>query len=222
MIGTADYGGEMDMPQEIDDATAEAVLAGRCCAPDLEPLVRVVTTYREMGRRPVRPTGELAARMATGAFVRRRRSTLFGRVVAIVAKLGGASLAVKASAGAVIALASTGTAGAAGVLPEVVQDPFDSVVEGVSGNETPDPTPGPTPAPADDSAEFGQDVREDARDGGVDGSEVSEPAGEQGEDRRPDQLPSQASIDAPGPPRDPGKPDDVPGPPTSRGGPPNQ
>lgn len=64
---------------QIDDAIAEALFAGRAVPDDLAPLTRVVAAFREAARQPVRPTGELAARMATGLFGRPPALTRAGR-----------------------------------------------------------------------------------------------------------------------------------------------
>lgn len=63
-----DYSSEMGNPMPLDDATAEALLAGRDVGHDLEQLRQVVLAYRDAARLPVPPRGELAVRMATGAF----------------------------------------------------------------------------------------------------------------------------------------------------------
>jgi hypothetical protein len=113
---------------------------------------------------------------------------------------GVATAAAKASAGIAVALASIGTAGAAGVLPDAAQDRFDTVVESVNSTED--------PRPADENAEFGQRVSEDAQDGGVDGGEISEQARQQGDAHRPEQLPTPAA----GQPAEPGRPAELPTP----------
>lgn len=218
MSSPGDNGSEMNTPRPIDDATAETLLAGRPVDAPLQPLARAVRAYREVAHRPVQPTGELAARMATGAFSstagpdtapanqvnghgpvtaaiprwRRAQMAIMTGLAAATAKIAGMSVAAKATAGLTIAAASMGTAGAAGVLPEPVQDRFDTVVETV----TPDATP-------DENAEFGERVSEDARDGGVDGEEISEEARQQGELRRPEDAP----VPTPG---ESGVPADVP------------
>jgi hypothetical protein len=122
---------------------------------------------------------------------------LIGGLATAAGKVAGLSVAAKASAGLAVALASIGTAGAAGVLPDPAQNRFDSVVESVTGDQ-------PTPAgPASENAEFGQQVSEDARDGGVDGAEISEQARQLGDQHRPDQAPV---------PAEPGQPTDLPTP----------
>lgn len=215
-----DNGSEMNTPRLIDDATAEALLAGGPVDGELQPLARAVRAYRDVGRRPVHPAGELAVRMATGVFTspagsdtasasrvnghgpvtaaipgwRRVRMAILTGLAAATAKIASMSVAAKATAGLSIAAASMGTAGFAGVLPEPAQDRFDTVVETVAPNGAP---------AADENAEFGERVSEDARDGGVDGEEISDEARQQGELRRPED----ASVPAPG---DSGVPADTP------------
>jgi hypothetical protein len=208
-----DYVSEMIARHQIDDATAEALLAGRAVSAELRPLAEVVRTYRRMARQPVRPSAALARQMAAGTFDgspehyqpagatgrgRRRRERRVAPRAALVVVLGGAAAAV----------AGVTSAGFAGVLPEAAQERFENVVETV--------TPYEFPQPAGEEAEFGdacepdrpicgEEVSEDARDGGVDGDEVSDRAREQGEDRRPDELPTVA-------PGQPGEPSSGPAP----------
>lgn len=208
-----DYVSEMIALHQIDDATAEALLAGRTVTDELAPLAEVVRAYRRMADQPVRPSTELARQMATGLFTgsaeqyqpatgagrgrRRRPSRTVARTV-WVAVLGGAAAAV----------AGVGTAGFAGVLPDPAQERFETVVETV--------TPFEFPQQADENAEFGdacepdqpicgEEVSEDAKDGGVDGGEISERAREQGDERRPVDLPTVV-------PGGPGKPSNLPTP----------
>lgn len=202
----------MNAPYELDDATAEAILAGRAVPGDLEPLARVVAMYRDAARRPVRPRGELAALLVTGA-LNHRTSAEERRILALLSRLAGMSIVLKAFLGAAFVLLGFGTAAAAGALPDPVQDRVDSVVGSVIDRE-------PPPAPEnDENAEFGDRVSEDARDGGVDGPEVSEEARQQGEQRQQTEAPGER-----GRPTELPVPDDVPGnPPTAPpGGPPEQ
>jgi hypothetical protein len=212
MSPLGDNTSEMNTLREIDDATAEALLRGGQVDAGLWPLARAVHAYREVGRRPIEPSGELATRIATGVFTpvapamgdrtgrrgvltapmsnwRRIRMAILTGLAAATAKVAGMSVAAKATAGLSIAAASMGTAGFVGVLPDPVQDRFDTVVEQV--------TPNQAPATPDDNAEFGERVSEDAKDGGVDGGEISEEARQQGELRRPGGLPAPGDSGAP-------------------------
>lgn len=205
----------MPVRNQIDDATAEALLAGRPVPPALDPLTAVLAVYRRIAEQPVRPRGELATQLAAGGFPRtaapsrpasgkRRRRRMAAEVLAVVgAKLAGMSLAGKALAGVALATAGMGTAGFAGTLPEPAQERFERVVESV--------TPIRFPDQADQRSEFGEEVSEDARDGGVDGEEISERARQQGKQRRPADLPT-AVPEQPGPPGDPGQPSELPTP----------
>lgn len=200
-----DYTSEMNTPRQIDDATAETLLRGGPVDAELWPLARAVRAYREVGRQPIEPSGELATRIATGVFTppaeergvltapisrwRRIRMAILTGLAAATAKVAGMSAAAKAAAGLSIAAASMGTAGFAGALPDPVQDRFDTVVETVK--------PDQAPASPDENAEFGERVSEDAKDGGVDGEEISEEARQQGELRRPSELPTPGVSDPP-------------------------
>jgi hypothetical protein len=214
-----DYRGEMNAPYELDDATAEAILAGRAVPADLEPVARLVAMYRDAARWPVRPSGELAALLAKGGFEpapgRGRTATASTKVrrtpMAWLSRLAGLSIAVKAIIVAAIGVAGLGTAAAAGVLPDPVQDRVDAVVGSVIDREP--------PAPDNDNAEFGDRVSEDAKDGGVVGPQISEQARQQGDQHRPTEAPGQR-----GRPTELPTPDDIPAnPPTAPpAGPPEQ
>jgi hypothetical protein len=208
MTPLGDYRYEMDAHRQIDDATVEKLLTGGSVDSEFEALVPVVEAYRRLARQPVAPRGELSTRMATGVFTshagrhpvvgnhrrgravaygakwRRARMALITGITAAAAKLAGLSVAAKATAGVTIAAASIGTAGAIGVLPDKMQDGFNTVVEVV--------VPDQTTATPDENAEFGQRVSEDARDGGVDGGEVSDEARQLGEQHRPGHVPAPA------------------------------
>jgi hypothetical protein len=205
----------MATPREIDDATAEALVAGGTVADDLEPLVRLLRAYREAARQPVRPCPVLATRMATGGIqapapghpavntvsgpvnghgyrrpavpVRRRpRTVVLALLAAGFTKIAGLSGLVKASAGLTIVVTGIGSAGVAGMLPDPVQQRFDSVVESV----LPDDLPAETGGNADlDSG--GEEPSEHAGRGG---------GGTRGPDPRP------AQRQPPGGPPDPVEP----------------
>lgn len=207
MTSGRDYQDEMFGPDLIDDATAEALLAGLPVRSELEQLAQLLQAMHETSRRPVRPTGELAAAMAVGVFSgegvmpapgdrrrrgRRRAAAGAGArrnnwrntpmaaaqvLAALIAKVAGLSAAAKAATGLSIAAGSMTAAGFGGALPESVQQQFESTVETITPYEFPQDTPG--------NADFGEEVSEDAKDGGVDGGEVSEKAKELG--NQPDQ-----------------------------------
>lgn len=150
MTWTDDYPGDMSAVGQIDDATAERLLAGRQVTAELEPIAAVVRALREVSAEPVRPSAELGRQMAAGEFsgtpvysyqpppgpglARRARRV----VVAAVTTPGRLRLPARlAAAGAAVALVGAGTAGFAGTLPDPVQNRFESVVESVSPYEFP-------------------------------------------------------------------------------------
>jgi hypothetical protein len=216
------------MPRQrtLDDASVEAVLRGGTVAPDLVPLVDIVSAIRAAATQPVRPSGELAERMASGVFGTdqpRSRS----KAGTMSSKLAAMSLRAKVAAGCAVALTGLTGVTAAGALPDAAQERVETMIESV------------TPIDFVDRAEFGQEVADDAQDGGVDGQEISERAKEQGlgqlpvapevqgqaDERRPDlpesglsatdQTPPQPSEDRPVPDDHPGAgsggpPDDLP------------
>jgi hypothetical protein len=199
-----DYLREMPVLDQIDEPTAEAILAGRPVPPALEPLTLVVAAYRRAADRPVPPSPALAEWMAAGGGRRRRKKMAAVEVLAgVAAKLTGMSLAAKALAGVAIASAGVASAGFAGALPEPAQERFESVVETVT----------PVEFPAGEHTPFGEEVSEDAKDGGVDGAEISEKARQLGDQHAPAELP--APVD----PADPGQPAELPTP--DEPGPPN-
>lgn len=207
MSGWRDYPSEMPLLREIDDATAEAVLRGDDVPAEFEPLVSAIAALRSAPQPPVRPTAELATRMAAGDFAGSRASGR-GRYSAgrrsvrnRSARVRLAALPLRAKIAAAVALAGGGlaTATVAGALPEPAQQRVQSVIESV--------TPIEFRAPAD----FGREVADDARDGGVDGREVREKARQLG--ANPDRAAEPGSgraaapgSDRPGPPRDTKRP----------------
>lgn len=240
-----DYLGEMHARGRIDDATAEAVLAGRAAAPELATLTGMLAACRRVADRPVRPRGELAARLASGGFGGdgadhprtarvddggRHRGRLRGADTRRCRRMH-MRLAV-AAGGLAVAATGVGSAGFAGVLPDAAQDRFETVVESVTpytfprqsdeadrGTEDRNPE---TPGNAEDGAEFGEQVREDARDGGVDGDEISDRARQLRDPPRPTTPPTQVPA-VPGKPADLPVPDEgvAPGAPPGAGQPPS-
>ena len=115
--------------------------------------------------------------------------------------LAGLSVAAKATFGVGVAMASVTAAGAAGALPDAIQNVVASGVEAVTPFELPDS--GDESGEVDDEGgetpNFGERVSTDANDGGVDGKVISEEAKLNGEANRAD-----AAGDA-GRPEDPGR-----------------
>ncbi|HEX5995752.1 MAG TPA: hypothetical protein VFY84_11470 [Jiangellales bacterium] len=172
MSRSRDYKNEMYANPELDDATVEAVLSGDPVSAELEPLAAALGALRALPGQPVRPSKELAARMATGDFASAvaprpsRRSA--GRHVAR-RRVAALPLRAKIAAGSVLALGGLASATVAGALPDQAQQSVESVIETI------------TPFEFNESDDFGREVSEDARDGGVDGQEVSEKAKDQGD-----------------------------------------
>ncbi len=168
MNNRGDDVGEMSTQRPLDDASIEDVLRGAQVPPELEPLAGVVQSLRSAAQRPVRPTLELAERMAAGVFPidgAKRRT----RVGETLSKFAAMSLRAKVATGFAAALTGLTAATAAGALPDAAQERVETAIESV------------TPIDFPDAAEFGQEVAEDAQDGGVDGGEISEWAREQGQ-----------------------------------------
>jgi hypothetical protein len=215
-----DYQNEMHAYRELDDAAVEAVISGEPVSAELEPLAAAVGALRALQGQPVRPSEELAARMATGDFASAvaprpsRRSA--GRHVARRRRLAALPLRAKLAAGGVLALGGLASATAAGALPDQAQQGVESVIEIMTPFEFAD-------------SDFGREVSDDARDGGVDGQEISEKAKEQGNEPedagspalepavplRPDEdrpepagTPPADKADVAGKPSEPGRPAD--------------
>ena len=220
MSGSRDYRDEMHAQRELDDATVEAVLIGEPVSAELEPLAAALGALRALPGQPVRPSEELAARMATGDFASAvaprpsRRSA--GRHVTR-RRLAVLPLRAKVAVGGALALGGLASATAAGALPDQAQHGVEAVIEIM------------TPFEFSDSGDFGHEVSQDAKDGGVDGQEISEKAkglgnqpedaGDQGlepaEPLRPDAdrpepagTPPTDKADVAGKPSEPGRPAD--------------
>ncbi|MPZ25047.1 MAG: hypothetical protein GEV12_00980 [Micromonosporaceae bacterium] len=223
-----DYVFEMPMFRQIDDDTADALLAGRPVPASLEPLTVVMTAFRQVASQPVWPNRTLAARMAVGDFTgfadagpdpaatgtagvghrrgglagpgkRRRRRRMPGVAGLAAAAAKVAGMSVAAKALAGVAVAATGVSTAG--LAGVLPDPAQERFETVVETVT----PFTFPEQASDRSEFGERVSEDAKDGGVDGAEISEEARQPGDQQRPDDLPAVV-------PAQPGQPTDLPTP----------
>jgi len=152
----------------LDDVSVEAVLRGGTVAPELEPLAGFVRVIRTAAAQPVRPSRELADRMASGVFVTDRPDRR-ANAGTTLSKLAAMSLRAKVATGCAAALTGLTGVTAAGALPEVAQERAETIIESV------------TPIDFPDRAEFGHEVAEDAQDGGVDGQQISEQAKEQGQ-----------------------------------------
>jgi hypothetical protein len=215
-----DVGDEMTGDQ-LDEAF-ERFLAGRPVPPGGAAVVAFAEEVRQVAAQPGRPSVQLAELLATGLLTdlagpsarsvpavpapaaqratgrsTRRRRTMIGFLAAGLAKFASAGAIAHAATGATIALAGVTGAGAAGVLPEPVQNGVADAVEFLTPLDFPDSadversdetttpeTTGPDtgrdgaaetgadPAEVPDQAGFGDSVREDAWDRGVDGGQV--------------------------------------------------
>jgi hypothetical protein len=170
----------MPGPRVLDDASVEAVLRGDIVAPELEPLASFVSAVRTAAVQPVRPSRELADRMALGVFVTERPDRRM-KAGMTLSKLAAMSVRTKVAAGCAVALTGLTGVTAAGALPDAAQQRVETMIESV------------TPIDFPDRAEFGQEVAEDAKDGGVDGQQISEQAREQG--RQPADATNQGRAD---------------------------
>jgi hypothetical protein len=146
----------------VDDAVEEAFeayLVGRPVADDGAGVAAFATAVRSAAIEPGRPNAALAELLSTGLLVdqsapsprtapsrRRRRLAMF--FPALLAKLLSAGAVAQAATGAGVAVVIVASAGAAGVLPDPVQETFSSIV----GTETGD-TGTVDPAPVDEGTE---------------------------------------------------------------------
>jgi hypothetical protein len=121
MMPMGDYLDEHSCWRPIDDAAVEALLAGDEVAPDLAPLTDVVRALRDVaGRNSVPPCPALAGRVGSG----RPRAGAGPTTLGLVAKVVVLAVAV--------AIVGTSSAGVAGVLPDPVQQRFETVIERVT------------------------------------------------------------------------------------------
>jgi hypothetical protein len=159
------------MRHELDDATIEALIRGEQVPRELEPLANALNAIRSAPHQPVRPSPELAARMADGDFASAAVPLSSHRGAGRHAhrRLPALRFRTKVAAGAAIALGGLATATAAGALPGPAQEQVESVIQAITPIEFPD------------RSDLGREIADDAQDGGVDGTEVSEKAKEQGQ-----------------------------------------
>jgi len=222
----------------IDDGTVEALLTGRRAVATEPQLSAFTAAARQAGTRPATPSRRLAAMLTTGVFTdkgnlpataasnvagpaagrqvsglpkwRRKKMAIEAAFATLAGKVAALGAAAKAAAASTVAVAAFGGAGAAGVLPAAVQEPFDRTVRpAVSDDKTGDRKPA-VPSPS-----FGTRVSEDAKDGGVDGRQISEDAKDNS--RRPDDAgrPSDLPSQVPSPAAT-GRPDSTPGQPATQ------
>ena len=202
--------------------TFDRVLAGHPVPAGAAPLAAFADGVRAVAVRPGRPSPQLAELLADGLLTtpdgpltttvrtpgvarpiarRRRRRTVLGILTAAAVKLASAGAVAQAATGLGIALAAVTGAGAAGVLPDPVQDRVSGILEAVTPFDLPDPAAdrsavdekpapqeevttgtgggaqdGEPPAEHPAQSEFGRQVSDEAQDGGADGDDVSDEA----------------------------------------------
>lgn len=237
------------MTTDCFDEAFDAFLARRPVPAEAAVLVAFAEKVREVSALPGRPSPELAELLANGLLTAsdtstsktaqlartpdhqgsgqpRRRRTMFGFLAAGAAKFASAGAVAQAATGLTVALASVTGAGAAGVLPDAVQDHVSSVVEAVTPFELPESSstpatgetattqeetavngevpdnPGQLPrdsgtvAVTPEQAEFGRAVSSDAQKGEINGGDVSS-------DARSAHQPERPNIPAPAAPEQP-------------------
>ena len=215
----------MHRRQDIGDAAIEAFFTGNGAGEGVPPsLAAIADELRGLASGPVPvPSPALAvllqqgfstengdpsataasnvpgpAQQAAGLPKWRRRRMVLAEFLA------GLSVAAKATFGVGVAMASVTAAGAAGALPDAVQNVVATSVEAVTPFDLPDSgddatsDAGDEPAVEADTGNFGERVSTDARDGGVDGQVISEEAKLNGETNRAE------AADGAGRPDDPG------------------
>ena len=133
------------MTPPLDDLDVELLLSGGTALtdrPDLQPLGDVLTSL-DAALRPaqVTPSPALAAMLDDGTVT---ASPGRRRLLRLVGSGGSVGLALKLAVGGAAAAATLVVAGAAGVLPEPVQDVVDRITDR-PGPTTPDPQQAPAP-----------------------------------------------------------------------------
>ncbi len=167
MSGPSVHDAEMPAPDDFDERAIEAFLAGRrVTAAEVGPLAAFADDLRSaVSGPPPAPGPELARLLREGFSIdhgelpatagiatrpspepagpsttRRRNMTISELLAALTAKLAGLGLAAKAALGLGVATASVTAAGAAGVLPDPVQQAVATVVNAATPLNIPDGT----------------------------------------------------------------------------------
>ncbi|MBB5787913.1 hypothetical protein [Jiangella mangrovi] len=201
----------------LDEDTVEALLAGRPVTPGLAPLAGAVGELRAAARQPVRPSAELAQRMASGDFSGISPAPLLPEPAPhrLRSWLAGVSPRARVVTGAVIVFTGLTAATATGALPGGAQAHMESFIETVTPISFQRDDPAPEPADIEDVRDPGSGRGDSATtepdDSGTTedpGSPVTKPPG------KPETPPGKP--DEPGNPDKPeGKPDEPPGKPDS-------
>ncbi|WP_053208242.1 hypothetical protein [Jiangella muralis] len=118
----------------LDEDAVEALLTGRPVTPELAPLAGAVGQLRTAARQPVRPSDELARRLATGDFSGIPPAPLPPEPSGhrIRTWLAGVSPRVRVVTGAVVMFTGLTAATAAGALPGGAQDHVEKFIETVT------------------------------------------------------------------------------------------
>lgn len=219
---------EMQRRQDIGDAAIEAFFSGNGAGDELPPsLAAIADDLRDLATGPVPSPSPLLATLLHEGFslekgdpsataasnvngpaqqaagLPKRRS----RRMVLAEFLAGLGVAAKATFGVGVAMASVTAAGAAGALPDAVQNVVATSVEAVTPFDLPDSDDrsetvagdeSNEDADADADANFGDRVSADAQDGGVDGQVISEEAKLNGEANRADAAEGAGRPDEPG------------------------
>ncbi|TDD69533.1 hypothetical protein E1262_12905 [Jiangella aurantiaca] len=118
----------------LDEDAVEALLAGRPVTPGLAPLAGAVGQIRAAARQPVRPSAELAQRMASGDFSGIEPAPLIPTPAGrrLRSWLAGVSPRARVVTGAVVVFTGLSAATAAGALPGAAQARVESFIETVT------------------------------------------------------------------------------------------
>ncbi|WP_158603022.1 hypothetical protein [Jiangella rhizosphaerae] len=118
----------------LDEDAVEALLAGRPVTPGLAPLAGAIGQIRAAARQPVRPSDELARRMASGDFsgIEPAPLTPVPSGHRLRSWLAGVSPRARVVTGAVVVFTGLTAATAAGALPGGAQARMESFIESVT------------------------------------------------------------------------------------------
>ncbi|SEF10323.1 hypothetical protein [Jiangella alba] len=196
----------------LDEDAVEALLTGRPVTPGLAPLAGAVGQLRAAARQPVRPSEELARRMATGDFSGIPPAPLSPEPAGrrrIRAWLTGVSPRARVVTGAVVVFTGLTAATAAGALPGGAQAHVEKFIETV------------TPISFQHD-EPGTDVVEDVSDTGTTTEPDTGRPEDPGEPVRPPGKPETPPGKPPEKPDNPNKPEEPPGKPPEKPDNPNK
>lgn len=161
-----------DRHDELDDATVEAILRGEAVDPELQPLADAIQALRNAPRPPVKPSPELARRMATGDFdsvssYDQRKQRGRSAWSALAAYSQRAKIALLLAVG----ITALGGLAAAGALPDPVQQRVKDIVESITPLEVPGPAKDDVPVDDGDGVQIDESDSGVEIDGSVDDGE---------------------------------------------------